>query len=61
MLNNEELKNQISTETTRVENEPLWLSEESLEYAFGHSKKTEKTRSRGKFQPTAKNMNLLYK
>ena len=42
----EELPKQISTEITRVQNEPLWLSKISLidlDYAYGQLKLSEET------------------
>ena len=35
MTNMEESFNQMSTETTTVQNEPLWMSKVDLEYAYG--------------------------
>ena len=39
----EELLNQKSTELTKVQNEPLWISKIDLEYAFGELKLSKET------------------
>ena len=52
----EELLNQISTEITRVEKEPLWMSKTDLKYAYGQPELSEKAGKHSTFAITGGNM-----
>ena len=45
----EVLLNQISTEITRVQNEPLWISKTDLEYEYGQLNLSQGTSRQCKF------------
>ena len=53
----EQILNQISTEKTRVQNEPLWISKIHLEYVYGQLYLSEETSKHCNFAITGKNMN----
>ena len=56
MPNKEELLNEMSTEKTRVQNEPLWISKIDLENQCGQIKLSKETSRQGNFAITGKNM-----
>ena len=45
----------MSTETTTVQNEPLFMSEKDLEYAYGHINSSEGTVKHCNFADTGRN------
>ena len=53
----EEFLNQISTEKTKVQNEPLWLLEIEPDYAYGQLNLSEDTSGQGNFAMTGGNAN----
>ena len=61
MPNMEDLINQISTEKTRAPNDPLWISEKDLEYAYGQIKPSEETSKYCSFAIKGRNMNRYYR
>ena len=54
MPKTEELLKQMSIERTRVQNEPLWISEVDLEYAYGQLKLSDDTSIHCNFEMTGK-------
>ena len=57
MPNKKELLNHLSTEITRVQNEPLWTSKIDPEYAYGLLNLFEETSKHCNFAKTGRNMN----
>ena len=61
MPNVEELLNQISTEKTKVLNEPLWISKVDLKYTYGQLELSEETNKNCNFAIRAGRMNGYYR
>ena len=59
--NMEELRNRRSTEQTRVQHEPLWISKIYLEYGYGQLKESKETSTQCNFAITGGNMNRYYR
>ena len=56
----EENSNQISTETTRVQDEYLWISKIDLEYAYGQLKLFKETKAHCSFAITGGTLKGYY-
>ena len=61
MQNMEELLNQISTELTRVQNEPLRISKIDLGNAYGQLKSKRRKSKHFKFAKMGRNINGYYR
>ena len=57
----EKLLNQRSTETTRVQNEPNWISKVHFQYVYGQLELSQETSRQYKYAKTGRNMNGFYK
>ena len=57
MPSKEDLLNQISTETRKVQNKPLWISKIDLEYEYSQLKSSERTSKNCNFVKTRGIMN----
>ena len=60
MPNVEELLNQISTELSRNDHDPIWISVIDLDYAYGQMKLAPETSKHCNFAVTGENMNGYY-
>ena len=61
MPNIEELLNQISTELSRNDHDPIWISVIDLDYAYGQMKLAPETSKHCNFAVTGENMNGYYR
>ena len=61
MSNMKELPNQITTESKRVQNEPLWKSKIDFEYAYGQMKLSNETSKHYNFAKTGGNLDGYYR
>ena len=61
MPNMEELLNQISTELSRNDHDPIWISAIDLDYAYGQMKLAPETSEHCNFAVTGENMNGYYR
>ena len=61
MPNMEELLNQIYTELSRNDHDPIWISVIDLDYAYGQLKLAPETSKHCNFAVTGENMNGYYR